>query len=136
MSCCFEDCLVFDALLERHEDWEELFAEFGARRKPDTDAIAAMALENYLEMRERVADPKFQLQQSLALALERRFPGRFIPRYSMVMHHHEIPYATALARGRVQSELLAQLTAGAVATLEDIDFEQAGRLVEARLGPI
>ena len=58
-----------------------------------------MALENYLEMRERVSDPEFQLQQALALALERRFPGRFIPRYSMVMHHHEIAYATARARG-------------------------------------
>jgi len=67
------------------------FAQFGASRKPNTDAIAAMALENYLEMRESVADPDFQLQQALSLELERRFPQRFIPRYSMVMFHHEIP---------------------------------------------
>ena len=87
-----------------------------------------MALDNYLEMRERVADPKFQLQQALSLELERRFPQRFIPRYSMVMFHHEIPYRTALrARGHRRRELLSELTAGAVAGLEDVDFERAER---------
>ena len=95
MNCCFEDCIEFDACAARHASWEAVFAEFGAARKPNTDAIAAMALENYMEMRESVADPKFQLQQALSLELERRFPQRFIPRYSMVMFHHEIPYLTA-----------------------------------------
>ena len=82
------------------------------RRKPNTDAIAAMALDNYLEMRERVADPKFQLQQALSLELERRFPRRFIPRYSMVMFHHEIPYHIALERGRCSPGCSTELTAG------------------------
>ncbi|HEX3397871.1 MAG TPA: NAD(P)/FAD-dependent oxidoreductase, partial [Steroidobacteraceae bacterium] len=95
MNCCFEDCIEFDACVARHSSWNEVFAEFGARRKANTDAIAAMALENYMEMRESVAVPKFQLQQALSLELERRFPRRFIPRYSMVMFHHEIPYLTA-----------------------------------------
>ena len=95
-----------------------------------------MALENYLEMRERVVDPKFQLQQSLSLALERRFPDRFVPRYSMVMFHHEIPYHLAQERGRVQSQLLAQLTAGPVQSLEQVDFAQAARLIGARLAPL
>jgi kynurenine 3-monooxygenase len=94
-----------------------------------------MALENYLEMRERVADPKFQLQQGLSLDLERRFPGRFVPRYSMVMFHHEIPYRRALERGRIQSEILEQLTRGA-ATLEDVDMERAAREIERRLPPL
>ena len=58
-----------------------------------------MALENYLEMRERVSDPRFRLQQALALELEKRFPTRFIPRYSMVMFHHEISYRIAEMRG-------------------------------------
>ena len=113
-----------------------MFAEFCALRKPNTDAIAAMALENYLEMRERVADPKFQLQQALSLELERRFPQRFIPRYSMVMFHHEIPYRTALERGAIQARLLAELTAGAVARIEDVDFERAEREIRARLTPV
>ncbi len=135
MNCCFEDCAEFAAALESHPSWEALFADFDAARKPNTDAIAAMAAENYLEMRERVADPKFQLQQALALALEKRCPQRFIPRYSMVMFHHEIPYRIALERGAIQAGLLADLSAGA-ATLEDVDFERAQREIKARLSPI
>jgi kynurenine 3-monooxygenase len=136
MNCCFEDCMEFDACMSRHTSWEGVFAEFGAMRKPDTDAIAAMALDNYLEMRERIADPKFQLQQSLSLELERRFPRRFIPRYSMVMFHHEIPYRTALERGAIQAELLAELTAGAVTTLTQVDFERAEREIRSRLASL
>ena len=136
MNCCFEDCVEFDACLGRHHSWESVFAEFSSLRKPDTDAISAMALDNYLEMRERVADPKFVLQQALSLELERRFPRRFIPRYSMVMFHHEIPYRTALDRGAVQSRLLSELTEGRVSRLEDIDFERAEREILARLMPV
>jgi kynurenine 3-monooxygenase len=136
MNCCFEDCLEFHDCVLRHSSWSRVFEEFFARRKTNTDAIAAMALDNYLEMRERVANPKFQLQQALALELERRFPQRFIPRYSMVMFHHDISYRTALERGALQTELLAELTAGSAATLEDIDFARAEREIAARLAPI
>jgi kynurenine 3-monooxygenase len=135
MNCCFEDCVEFDAALSRSESWESAFADFQARRKPNTDAIAGMALENYLEMRERVADPRYLIQRSLALELERRFPRRFIPRYSMVMFHHEIPYRTAADRGAVQSRLLEELTARA-ASLADIDYARAEREIEAELAPI
>jgi kynurenine 3-monooxygenase len=135
MNCCFEDAVEFDACIARSTSWESVFAEFYARRKPNTDAIAAMALDNYLEMRELVADPKFQLQQALALELERRFPRRFIPRYSMVMFHHEISYHTAQQRGIVQAQLLADLCSGAAA-LSDIDYGRAEREIEARLAPI
>jgi kynurenine 3-monooxygenase len=133
MNCCFEDCVEFDACVARHASWETVFAEFGAARKPNTDAIAAMALENYMEMRESVAQPKFQLQQALSLELERRFPRRFIPRYSMVMFHHEIPYLTAQRRGGVQTEILSDLTQGAVDTLPQVDFERAEREIHSRL---
>jgi kynurenine 3-monooxygenase len=136
MNCCFEDCVEFDACMGRHSSWDRVFEEFSAVRKPNTDAIAAMALDNYLEMRERVADPKFQLQQALSLELERRFPQRFIPRYSMVMFHHEISYRTALERGTVQAQLLAELTAGTVSELAEIDFEHAEHEIRARLAPV
>jgi kynurenine 3-monooxygenase len=135
MNCCFEDCVELAACMERHTSWEAVFAEFGAARKPDTDAIAAMALENYLEMRERVVDPKFQLQQMLALELERRHPQHFIPRYSMVMFHHEIAYRTALRRGAIQAQLLSDLTRDA-AQLADVDFARAAREIERKLAPI
>jgi kynurenine 3-monooxygenase len=136
MNCCFEDCIEFDACAARHTSWETVFAEFGAARKPNTDAIAAMALENYMEMRESVADPKFQLQQALSLELERRFPRCFIPRYSMVMFHHEIPYLTAQRRGAVQSEILSDLTGGTVNALSEVDFERAEREIIGRLPPL
>jgi kynurenine 3-monooxygenase len=132
MNCCFEDCLEFDACLEGAPSWESAFADVYARRKPNADAIAEMALENYLEMRERVADPHFRLQQSLALELERRYPRRFIPRYSMVMFHHEISYRTAQERGRIQARLLAELTDG-VRTLAEVDYARAERRVESAL---
>jgi kynurenine 3-monooxygenase len=136
MNCCFEDCIEFDACVARHASWETVFAEFGAARKPNTDAIAAMALENYMEMRESVAVRKFQLQQALSLELERRFPRRFIPRYSMVMFHHEIPYLTAQRRGAVQTEILSDLTGGMVNTLSEVDFERAEREINRRLAPL
>jgi kynurenine 3-monooxygenase len=135
MNCCFEDCVEFDDCVGRHTSWEACFADFYARRKPNTDAIATMALENYLEMRAHVADAHFRLQHALSLELERRFPERFIPRYAMVMFHHEIPYALALRRGLVQARLLESLAAGRQSVAE-VDFERARREIEAQLPPI
>lgn len=136
MNCCFEDCVEFARCVDRNSaGWRSVFAEFYAARKPNADAIAAMALENYLEMRERVIDPKFQLQQALALELERRHPRRFIPRYSMVMFHHEIDYRTALERGSIQTQLLAELTDRAT-TLADVDYSRAAHEIELKLPPL
>jgi kynurenine 3-monooxygenase len=135
MNCAFEDCAVFDELLDEHDDWQTLFAEFQRRRQPDAEAIAHMALENYVEMRDSVRSPRFQLQKSLSLELERRFPGHFIPRYSMVMFHHEIGYAQALERGRVQQSILDQLTDG-VYEMGEVDMALANRLVHAGLEPL
>ena len=73
-----------------------------------------MAIENYQEMRATVLAPDFAARQQLARGLESRFPTRFIPRYSMVMFHAEIPYAEAQRRGALQEAVLdALLAAGA-----------------------
>jgi kynurenine 3-monooxygenase len=135
MNCCFEDCIEFDACVGRNGSWDAAFSEFTESRKADTDAISVMALENYEEMRERVADPKFQLQQTLSLELERRFPDRFIPRYAMVMFHHEIPYRIALQRGEIQADILDTLTRSA-ASVPDVDFALAQREIGNRLAPL
>jgi kynurenine 3-monooxygenase len=135
MNCAFEDCVALDRELAASDDWATAYAAFACDRRPQTDAIAAMALENYLEMRDTVRDPTFQLQRALSLELERRFPDRFIPRYSMVMFRHEIPYATAYARGKVQAEILEELTRGRT-DLASIDRDRARALVEERLTPI
>jgi kynurenine 3-monooxygenase len=135
MNACFEDCLELYRLLASTGDWARAFDQFERSRKPNTDAIAAMALENFLEMRDTVRDPRFLLRKALSFELERRFPDRFIPRYSMVMFHHEIPYEVAYQRGRVQDAMLLQLTATA-RVYEDVDLEEAAELVASRLPPL
>ena len=132
MNCAFEDCVSLVDLLDRHTQWETVFSEFERARKPNADAIAEMALDNYVEMRDTVRHARFQLQKSLSLELERRYPQHFIPRYSMVMFHHEIPYATALERGRLQQQLLDDLSAG-IESVEQVDWTRAAELVRARL---
>ena len=109
MNAAFEDCLVLDSLIDRHDTWDMLFADFERSRLPNAAAIAKMALENYIEMRDTVRDPAYVRRKALAMELERRFPDRFIPRYSMVMFHPEIPYAEALRRGEVQARILEEL---------------------------
>lgn len=135
MNAAFEDCEAFDRCLEDPDrPWNEIFAEFEKRRRPDTGAIADMALENYVEMRSTVREPKFQLKKDLAFRLEERHPGRFIPRYSMVMFH-TIPYAEARRRGAIQEEILDALTLR-TASLDDVDLARADRLIEERLTTI
>ena len=131
MNAAFEDCSVLDTLLDRHDDWEPLFAEFARARGPDTAAIAAMALENYTEMRDTVLDAGFIRRKAMAMELERRFPDRFIPRYSMVMFHPEIPYAEAQRRGAVQARILMELDG-----LGLTDPALAEKLVKEQLDPI
>jgi kynurenine 3-monooxygenase len=133
MNAAFEDCSQLDELLGGDEDWAAAFAAFEAARAANAAAIARMAIENYDEMRAAVLDAGFVRRRALALGLERRFPGRFIPRYSMVMFHPEIPYAEALRRGAVQETLLRELDAGPGA---EPDPALAERLVTQRLSPL
>jgi kynurenine 3-monooxygenase len=135
MNCCFEDCRELDALLSNSNDWGRSFREFETSRRPNTNAIADMAIENYLEMRDTVRDPKFHLHKALSLELERRHPERFVPRYSMVMFRDDIPYALAYERGRIQNEILGALTDNAD-TLAAVDFDAAARMIEAKLSPL
>lgn len=132
MNCGFEDAVALDECLgQRTGDWEKVFARFYAMRKPNADAIADMALENYIEMRATVRDPQFALKKALSFALEDRFGPRFIPRYSMVMFH-TMPYAEAQRRGVIQEEILNQLTSSCE-RVEEVDFGLAERLIHGRL---
>jgi kynurenine 3-monooxygenase len=97
MNCAFEDCVELDDLLARDGSTVRVFAEFERRRKPNCDAIAQMALENYVEMRETVLDPEYRRRKAEAHARARQDPN-VLSRYAMVMFHPEIPYAEALAR--------------------------------------
>lgn len=132
MNAGFEDCVALDGLVARHGgDWAQVFAEFEDARKPNTEAIADMTLENYIEMRDTVREPKFLLKKALAWKLEALYPEAFIPRYSMVMFHL-LPYAEAQRRGAVQAAILDELAESAN-TLEDVDMARAKRLIDERI---
>jgi kynurenine 3-monooxygenase len=136
MNAAFEDCLELDACLEESgEDWAPALGRFFERRKPDADAIADMAIENYTEMRASVVDPRFLLRKELAFELERRQPDRFVPRYSMVMFRDDIGYAQARARGQVQLKIMEAAMEGKMG-LDEIDLDAAEREVVEMLPPI
>ena len=128
----FEDCSELIRLLEEHDDdWAKVIPEFDRIRRPNCHAIAEMALENYVTMRSSVTDPKFQLKKELGFELEKRFPSRFVPRYSMVMFRL-IPYAEARQRGKIQQEILGELVEG-VESIDEVDFAKAEQLVLQRI---
>lgn len=134
MNCAFEDCVaVDDAVAEHGCDWPTVFRVVCEVRRRNADAIADMALENYVEMRDTVNDPRFHLMKSLAFELERRMPDRFVPRYSMVMFHH-LPYADAYERGRIQQAILREATLGR-SQLSEVDVDAAEAVARERLGP-
>ena len=136
MNLAFEDCVLLDQILDEQKlSWAEVFARFESGQVANANAIADMALENYIEMRDTVRNPKHILQKELAFELERRLPSRFIPRYSMVMFHAEIPYETAQQRGNIQAQLLDELTRD-VDDVGQIDIDAAEREASARLAPL
>lgn len=135
LNCGFEDCTCLVELLDRYgADWLRVFTEFENERKVNTDAIADMAIENFTEMRDRVADSRFLLRKKVELALEAKYPQLFVPKYAMVTFHR-IPYSVALARGAVQDRMLAELC-DSISRVEDLDWEKADRLIRCDLAPL
>ncbi|MCG8436071.1 MAG: FAD-dependent monooxygenase [Gammaproteobacteria bacterium] len=135
MNCAFEDCRVLDECIEENgADWARIFPIVSDLRKPNADAIADMALENYIEMRDSVRNPKFHLNKKLEWLLEDKYPGVFIPRYSIVMFHGDIPYAEAQKRGVIQKEILEELT-GNADDLSEVDLNHADLLINEKLRP-
>ena len=131
MNCAFEDCVVLARHLETNENLADAFTAFEAERKPNASAIQQMALENYLEMRDRVDDPEFLLQRELEQQLQQRHPGRFVPHYTMVTFML-IPYATALVRSDIQREILVEATRG-LDSLAGVDWGTVDAHVRSRL---
>ena len=135
INCGFEDCTVFLDLLDHYgPDWKRVFSEFEQARKVNTDAIADLAVENFVEMRDKVADPNFLLRKKIELALEAKYPRHFIPKYAMVTFHR-VPYSTALQRGQVQDAMLSELCEG-LERVEDLDWSHADRLIRTELAPL
>jgi kynurenine 3-monooxygenase len=132
INCGFEDCTWLVELLDRHgADWPQVFREFENARKVNTDAIADMAIQNFTEMRDRVADSRFLFRKKVELALEAKYPQLFVPKYAMVTFHR-IPYSVALARGAVQDRMLEELCES-IDRVDDLDWEKADQLIRRDL---
>jgi len=131
MNAGFEDCTVLDGILAREPRWDRAFAELSEARKPDADAIADLALENFVEMRDKVADPEFVLFREVEAELSRRMNGAYRNRYQLVTFTR-VPYRVALEAGRVQQQILREVCAGTSSAAE-IDYDRAERLARERL---
>lgn len=110
MNSGFEDCTVLNELMEVYQNFEVLFKAFEQSRKPNTDAIAELAYENFIEMRDKVADPKFLFRKKVEKMLNEHYPEQFIPKYSMVTFS-DIPYSEALEAGKRQDAFFEKLLA-------------------------
>jgi kynurenine 3-monooxygenase len=133
MNAGFEDCTVLRGLLEQHQDdWETIFQTFQDLRKPNTDAIADLAVYNFIEMRDKVADPRFLLQKKVEAKITAQYPDAWLPLYSMVTFSPDIPYAEALANGQRQEEIMRSLMAH-IQTEEDYDKPEVQQYLQEHL---
>ncbi len=112
MNCGFEDCVVLNELIEKNnENWVEILKEYEALRKPDGDAIADLAIGNFIEMRDKTADPKFLLQKKIEAKFSEKYPDKWIPLYSMVTYSPHIRYSKALSDGNKQQKIMDEIMA-------------------------
>jgi len=106
MNAAFEDCVVLDQCLEEFaENRDRAFAEYFRRRKENTDALANLAIRNFIEMRDKTASKTFRAKKKLDHALEAALPGKYLPLYTMVTFT-KMPYAKAAKRAQIQDALV------------------------------
>lgn len=109
MNSGFEDCTLFDEIFERNNrDWNLAFTEFSKSRKKDADAISALALHNFIEMRDLVADDQFLLRKKIESKIYAKYPEKWVPLYSQVTFSHT-PYSIALANGLRQRKIMDKI---------------------------
>jgi kynurenine 3-monooxygenase len=126
MNCGFEDCHVLNSLIDKHnENWSAILNEYQRLRKPDGDAICDLALNNFVEMRDKVADPKFLLQKKIEAAFSKKYPNKWIPAYAQVTFSPHIRYSEALVSGQKQEAIMQQIM-----VIPDIDNKWQDEAIE------
>jgi kynurenine 3-monooxygenase len=109
MNAGFEDCMVLDALMKKHnENWPAIFDEYSRERKPDGDALQDLSLDNYLVMRDYVADPAFLLRKKIEAKFSEKHPDKWMPLYSQVTFS-TIRYSVAYKQGQIQNEIMDRI---------------------------
>lgn len=126
MNAGFEDCRILDELIGQYEgDWTTILSKYQESRKPDADAIADLAINNFTEMRERTADPKFLLQKKIEAKLYEKYPDKWIPAYSQVTFSPHIRYSEALQRGQKQEAIMQYvMNLPEVETMDPLQLEE------------
>ena len=124
MNCGFEDCTVLDDLMNEEKDWGKIFHKFELSRKPNSDAIAALAVQNFIEMRDLVAKPEFILRKKIEARFHSKYPEKWLPLYSMVTFSDK-SYSEALTEGRRQDKVMEK-----VMSLPDIESKWDSEEVE------
>ncbi|UII33415.1 FAD-dependent monooxygenase [Fulvivirga ulvae] len=126
MNSGFEDCRILNSLLDEHQDnWDVVLQRFNDSRKPDADAISDLALQNFIEMRDLVADKEFLLRKKIEAKLHDLYPEQWIPLYSMVTFNENIRYSEAMNIGRKQKEIMDDVmkAPNIEKTWEKLDFK-------------
>ena len=132
MNCGFEDVVV---LLEQFEKGLAAgFTDYYNDRRPNTDAIADMAVENFVEMSARVADPYFLFQKQVEKKIQETFPKEYVSRYSLVSFSRA-PYRLALEVGGVQKEILNKICHGKN-SVDQVSLLEAKQLIDQKLSPV
>ena len=131
MNASFEDVVEFDKHLDNHKgDWEATFKAYEKSRKKDTDAIADLAIDNFFEMRDHVANPIFKEKRKLEMALEENFPKEYSSKYSLVTFNEDIGYHEAMTRGRAQDKAILNMIAdNDISTALDVTKEDLKKIL-------
>jgi len=130
MNCGMEDCSVIGDLIDEHgDDFEKIFEAYDQHQRPNGNAIADMALDNFIEMQKRVGDPKFLLKKKVEQILEKEYPDKYRSRYGLVMYTLTT-YAEAQRIGEVQSAFLDDVVKG-VDNIEDVDHSKLKQFIHS-----
>lgn len=108
MNSAFEDCTILNEMIETGNDWTSVLEAYQRSRKPNTDAIAELAIQNFIEMRDLVSTPAFIFRKKVEMRLQMLFPDRWTPLYSQVTFSHT-PYSEALHSGQQHDELMQRI---------------------------
>ena len=126
MNCGFEDCYELNKLIEKNgDDWQRTFKEFNESRPENTNAIADLAVENFVEMRDDVGDEKFLLRKKIEAHLNSLYPEKWIPQYSMVTFNPDMGYAEAMRTGKYQKQVMDEVMSvpNIAETWKNLDYD-------------
>ncbi|MEX2512211.1 MAG: NAD(P)/FAD-dependent oxidoreductase [Cyclobacteriaceae bacterium] len=130
MNCGFEDCFLLDEMIDKYgtSSLDLVFEKFQKSRKPDTDAICQLAMDNFVEMSEKVSDPKFLIRKRIEAKLHDEYPNEWVPLYSMVTFS-DMRYSEAYAQGKLQDKVMDEVM-GKTLTTQNWDNLDYGEILD------